>query len=76
VHNAPGFGEDDYLACKRYGINPFSPIDDYGKFTNEISDKDIVGIFYDTANKIISDKLDKAKALLKLSFITHTAAHD
>ena len=20
VHNAPGFGNDDYLACKKYGI--------------------------------------------------------
>jgi isoleucyl-tRNA synthetase len=76
VHNAPGFGEDDYLACKQYGIAPFSPIDNYGKFTKEVNDSDIAGLFYDDANKIITDKLTKSKALLKLSFINHTAAHD
>lgn len=35
VHNAPGHGMDDYLTCKKYGIEPFSPVDDSGRFTKE-----------------------------------------
>ncbi|RPA83418.1 isoleucyl-tRNA synthetase [Ascobolus immersus RN42] len=35
VHNAPGHGMDDYLTCKKYGIEPFSPVDDSGRFTSE-----------------------------------------
>jgi isoleucyl-tRNA synthetase len=76
VHNAPDFGEDDYLACKKYGISPFSPIDNYGKFTNAIHDSDLIGLFYDDTNKIIAEKLTKVNALLKLSFVTHSVAHD
>jgi isoleucyl-tRNA synthetase len=76
VHNAPGFGQDDYLACKKYGIKPYAPIDAYGKFDNTIIDKDLVGIFYDEANKIITEKLAAANSLLKLEFFSHSVAHD
>jgi isoleucyl-tRNA synthetase len=76
VHNAPGFGEDDYLACKKYGIAPFSPIDNYGKFTKEVNDPTIVGIFYNDADKIISETLLIKKALLRQEYIIHSVAHD
>jgi isoleucyl-tRNA synthetase len=76
VHNAPDFGEDDYLACKKYNIHPFNPLDIYCKFTKEINDDLLVGIFYDDANKLITDRLSKANHLLKLSFVNHSAAHD
>ena len=38
VHIAPGFGEDDQLLCKTNGIPTFCPVDEGGKFTNEIFD--------------------------------------
>ncbi|GHU33452.1 hypothetical protein FACS1894166_08940 [Bacilli bacterium] len=76
MHNAPGFGTEDYLACKKYGIEPYSPIDNYGKFTKEINDQELEGVFYDDVNKIITERLSKKNALLKLSFINHNAAHD
>jgi isoleucyl-tRNA synthetase len=76
VHNAPDFGEDDYLACKKYNIHPFNPLDIYCKFTKEINDDLLVGIFYDDANKLITERLAKANHLLKLSFVSHSAAHD
>lgn len=28
VHTAPGFGADDYLTCKRYGMDVVVPVDD------------------------------------------------
>ncbi len=38
VHMAPGFGEDDQLLCKANGIPTLCPVDEAGKFTNEIFD--------------------------------------
>lgn len=76
VHNAPGFGHDDYLACKKYNIKVFCPIDNYGKFTEEVKDKELIGLFYLDANPIIIDRLSKSNKLLKHKVITHSAAHD
>ncbi len=36
VHCAPGFGEEDYAVCKKNGIKTVCPVDNAGKFTNEI----------------------------------------
>jgi isoleucyl-tRNA synthetase len=35
VHTAPGHGQDDYVVGARYGIEPFSPVDHEGVFTEE-----------------------------------------
>ncbi len=35
VHTAPGHGADDYLTGLRYGLEPFSPVDDEGVYTAE-----------------------------------------
>ncbi|MCD6454013.1 MAG: isoleucine--tRNA ligase, partial [Candidatus Aminicenantes bacterium] len=37
VHTAPGHGEEDFLTGKEYGLEPYSPVDDEGKFTEEVS---------------------------------------
>ncbi len=33
VHSAPGHGPEDFYACAKYGIDPFCPVDERGKFT-------------------------------------------
>lgn len=38
VHLAPGFGEDDQLLCKANGIPTLCPVDEAGKFDNQIFD--------------------------------------
>ncbi|MEG0124039.1 MAG: isoleucine--tRNA ligase, partial [Malacoplasma sp.] len=76
VHNAPGFGHDDYLACKKYGIKVFCPINEYGKFTDEIKDKDLINKFYADSNPIIIEKLTASQLLEKADKIKHSAAHD
>lgn len=76
VHTASGFGEDDYNVAQRYGLPVFSPMDAQGRFTEEVPDPDLVGMFYDDANKVVSEKLEKSGALLKLSFFTHSYPHD
>ena len=76
VHNATGFGEDDYRVGQKYGIPVFSPMDAQGRFTKDVPDPDLVGVFYDDANKIVAEKLEKSGVLLKLSFFTHSYPHD
>lgn len=74
VHTAPGHGEDDFLVGKKYGLDVLSPVDDKGVFTSEA--EGFEGLFYDTANKPITEKLQEVGALLKLDFITHSYPHD
>lgn len=74
VHTAPGHGEDDFVVARSYGIEALSPVDDRGCFTDEAPGFE--GMFYDKANKSITEKLEEVGALLKLSFITHSYPHD
>ena len=74
VHTAPGHGEEDFYVSKEYGIEALCPVDERGVFTDEAPGFE--GLFYDDANKVVSDKLTEAGALLKLAFVTHSYPHD
>jgi isoleucyl-tRNA synthetase len=74
VHTAPGHGEDDFYVGQKYGLDVLCPVDDKGVMTSEAPGFE--GLFYDTANKPITEALDQAGALLKLSFFTHSYPHD
>lgn len=74
VHTAPGHGEDDFLVGKKYGLEVLCPVDEKGVFTDEAPGFE--GLFYDKANKEITDKLSENNALLSLDFITHSYPHD
>ncbi|GGG21115.1 isoleucine--tRNA ligase 1 [Lysinibacillus alkalisoli] len=74
VHTAPGHGEDDYQVGKQYGLPILSPVDNRGVFTSEAPGFE--GVFYDNANKLITEKLEELGALEKLTFFTHSYPHD
>ncbi|WP_053219737.1 isoleucine--tRNA ligase [Virgibacillus senegalensis] len=74
VHTAPGHGEDDFFVGNRYGLEVLCPVDEKGNFTDEAPGFE--GMFYDSANKEITQKLEEVGALLKLEFITHSYPHD
>ncbi|HAA2801220.1 TPA_asm: isoleucine--tRNA ligase, partial [Listeria monocytogenes] len=74
VHTAPGHGEDDFLIGKKYDLEVLAPLDDHGVFTEEAPGFE--GVFYDTANKMVTEKLEEVGALLKMEFITHSYPHD
>ncbi|WP_173916546.1 isoleucine--tRNA ligase [Halobacillus sp. Marseille-Q1614] len=74
VHTAPGHGEDDFWVGQQYGLDVLCPVDNKGVFTEEAPGYE--GLFYDKANKPITDKLKEAGALLQLEFITHSYPHD
>jgi isoleucyl-tRNA synthetase len=74
VHTAPGHGEEDFMIGQKYGIGVLSPIDDQGHFTAEAPGFE--GIFYDQANKLVTEKLTGSGHLLHMSFFKHQYAHD
>lgn len=74
VHTAPGHGEDDFYIGQKYGLEVLCPVDNKGVLTDEAPGFE--GLFYDKANKAITEKLEEVGALLKLSFITHSYPHD
>ena len=80
VHTAPGLGTDDFLVGKKYGIEPFSPVDDRGCLTIEagedLAGKFVVGEEADGANVAVIKKLAACNALLGKEKITHSYPHD
>ena len=57
VHAAPAFGEVDFYACQREGIDLVCPVDNNGRFTQEIPEH--VGLFVKDADKEIIKRIKK-----------------
>ncbi|GLF90454.1 isoleucine--tRNA ligase [Bacillus safensis] len=74
VHTAPGHGEDDFIVSMKYGLDVLCPVDEKGVMTEEAPGFE--GLFYEDANKAITEKLEAKGALKKLDFITHSYPHD
>ncbi|WP_341763736.1 isoleucine--tRNA ligase [Candidatus Tisiphia endosymbiont of Beris chalybata] len=73
VHMAPGFGEEDQILCESYGIKLVCPVDNSGKFTNEVHD--FAGIQVFEANDQIIIKLKKQGNWLKTEQYIHNYPH-
>ena len=73
VHTAPGHGLEDYVVGLRYDLPAFSPVDAQGRFTEEAGV--YAGLTLDEGNKVVTQDLEKAGALLKLDFVSHSYPH-
>lgn len=73
VHMAPGFGEDDQMLCQQNGIELVCPVDNAGKFTQEIYDLHGLQVF-DANDKIII-KLKEQGSWLKTEQYIHNYPH-
>ncbi|OYT36814.1 isoleucine--tRNA ligase [Candidatus Pacearchaeota archaeon ex4484_71] len=63
VHTAPAFGEEDNAICRKYKIPMVQPVDERGRFTEEV--KDYAGKFvHDTNEEIVVDLKKSGKAIL------------
>ena len=58
VHMAPGFGEDDQIACNAVGIPTICPMDEHGRFTAPVMDWIGQHVFDANADVIRRLKLD------------------
>lgn len=73
VHTAPGHGQDDYLTGLKYDLEVYAPVDDSGRFTQEVEYFAGTPVF--EANRDVIRKLEEAGALLAESTIEHTYPH-
>jgi isoleucyl-tRNA synthetase len=73
VHMAPGFGEDDMVACEAAGIPVVCPVDEKGRFTGEVPPW--AGLLVFDANAPILRDLHERGALLKRDTIVHNYPH-
>lgn len=69
VHTAPGFGEDDFYACKEQGIDVLCPINDNGIFTDEVPE--YAGMFFKDVDKEIIKRLKREGRVVQHSTICH-----
>jgi isoleucyl-tRNA synthetase len=73
VHIAPGHGQEDYDSGRRYGLAPYSPVDDGGKFTQEVPE--FAGQKVWEANAGIIELLGRQGRLLAAADTTHSYPH-
>jgi isoleucyl-tRNA synthetase len=73
VHTAPGHGQDDYIVGLRYGLDVYNPVDDYGRYHEEL--ELFGGMKVKDANPAVIDKLKEVGALLYAGQVTHSYPH-
>ncbi len=73
VHTAPGHGREDYETGLQYGLDIYSPVDDAGRFTEEV--QFFAGLDVVEANRVINEKLSDIGLLLKEQEISHEYPH-
>jgi isoleucyl-tRNA synthetase len=73
VHIAPGHGQEDYDSGRKYNLQPYSPVDDGGKFTQEVPE--FAGQRVWEANAGIIELLKKRGKLLAAQEMTHSYPH-
>lgn len=70
VHIAPAFGEDDFFACQKAGIDLVNPVDDEGRFTAPVSD--FINLHVKEADPKIIERLKGEKKLVHQGTIFHS----
>lgn len=69
VHCAPAFGEADFYACQKAGIDLVCPVDGNGQFTKEIPE--YVGMFVKEADKDIIKRLKQQGSVVLAATLRH-----
>jgi isoleucyl-tRNA synthetase len=73
VHVAPGHGAEDFYAGQQYGLPILSPVDDRGRFTDEVPDYEGTLVF--DADARIVERLRELGALLNYEEPEHSYPH-
>ncbi len=73
VHQAPAYGEDDMLTCRRYGLPLVNPIRPDGTF--EASVPQVGGLFFKTADQVLVDDLTRRGLMFRVLDYEHSYPH-
>jgi isoleucyl-tRNA synthetase len=75
VHTAPGHGDEDYLIGLKYRLPLLSPVDDNGRYTEEVGVPEWVGKYVFDANADVVRRLEEAGMLLSAADYHHSYPH-
>lgn len=75
VHMAPGHGAVDYAAGQEHGLGLLSPVDDDGKFTQEVGVPELVGQHVLKANERVVEIIKELGHLIGREEIVHSYPH-
>ena len=75
VHIAPGHGDDDYQLGRKVGLDLLSPVDDFGKFTEECGVPSLIGKNVFEGNEEVIRILTEKGALLGRQDYQHSYPH-
>lgn len=73
VHIAPGHGQEDYEIGLEYGLDNYAPVDDAGKFTDDV--EYFAGQFVFDANENVIKKLEEVGSLMGHVPMQHSYPH-
>ena len=73
VHTAPAYGNEDYLAGKKYGIEMYVAVDEKRMQTEKAGI--FAGMYYKKSNDAIIEHLNEQGNLIKLEEINHSYPH-
>lgn len=73
VHTAPGHGREDYDMALEYGLDVYSPVDDNGRFTQDVDF--FAGQYVFDANRNVTAKLKEVSRLILGKEISHSYPH-
>lgn len=73
VHTAPAYGNEDYLAGKKHGIEMYVAVDEKGMQTEKAGI--FAGMRYNKSNDAIIEHLNEQGNLIKLEEINHSYPH-
>ncbi len=74
VHTAPGHGLEDWETAQEFDLEVLSPLDDFGRFTDEAPDF-LRGHVCDQANRLVIERLQDLGLLLHAGTIEHEYPH-
>ena len=75
VHIAPGHGSDDYIAGAENGLPVLSPVDEHGRFTEEVGVPVWSGKYVFDANQDVIENLRASGSLLGEAIYKHSYPH-
>ncbi|MHA1237907.1 MAG: isoleucine--tRNA ligase [Candidatus Odinarchaeia archaeon] len=73
VHTAPGHGPEDFIVGQKYGLPPFSPVDEAGKMTEEAGK--YAGLPVKEASEKVLEDLKRKGLIVYIGEVEHDYAH-
>ena len=75
VHIAPGHGEEDYVLGEEKDLEIFSPVDERGRFTEQVPVKECIGMLVFESNSLLISHLKSLGKIIFEEKFSHSYPH-